>query len=347
MARIIVATSHPLFAHGGHLVIAEALVDALRAAGHDAATLLTPQNRFGRQGAAYTATWLTDVERAHDGRQVDQVISLRFPSYALRHSAHVCWLNHRMREYYDQWPVFRSGLSARAALKEQVRRRVIHAADRFLLTRNVTRVFAQSRTIQGRLMAWGHIPSTVVYPPPPRRAYRCDAYDDFILVVSRLTPLKRVGLVIDAVAERDMLGARVVVVGDGDDLRRLRAHAATQGVSDRVIFRGQVDETELLNQLARCRAVCFPSQHEDYGLVTLEAFSSSKAVVTCADSGGPAELVVDGVSGFVTPPNAKGLAAALGRVGGDAPLAERLGAAARRQADAVTWEHTLDQLLLV
>ena len=293
------------------------------------------------------ATWLTDVGTAHDGRAIDQVISLRFPSYAVRHPAHVCWLNHRMREYYDQWPVFRSGLSARALVKERVRRRLIHAADRFLLTRNVTRVFAQSRTIQDRLIAWGNIPSTVVYPPPPRRAYRCDAYDAFVLVVARLMPLKRVGLVIDALAQPDASGVRVVVVGDGDDAVRLRAHASAEGLSDRVTFLGHVDEPELVHQLATCRAVCFPSQHEDYGLVTLEAFSSSKAVVTCHDSGGPAELVEDGVNGFVTSPDAKALAVVLGRLAGDAPLAERLGAAARRRADAVTWEHTLDQLLLV
>ena len=41
--------------------MARALVQALREEGHEAALVLTPQNRFGRQGAAYLATWLTDV----------------------------------------------------------------------------------------------------------------------------------------------------------------------------------------------------------------------------------------------------------------------------------------------
>ena len=65
--------------------------------------MLTPQNRFGRQGSAYLANWLTDVGRTSDDRPIDQVISLRFPSYAVRHPRHVCWLNHTMREYYDLW----------------------------------------------------------------------------------------------------------------------------------------------------------------------------------------------------------------------------------------------------
>ena len=51
------------------------------------------------------------------------------------------------------------------------------------------------------------------------------------------------------------------------------------------------------------RTVSLPVQ-EDYGFVTVEAFASRKAVVTCTDSGGPAELVVDGTNGYVSEPNA-------------------------------------------
>ena len=111
MTRIAVVTSQPAFMEGGHLVLARALVEALRAAGHDSALVSTPQNRFGRQGAAYLATWLTDVGMTGDARPVDQVISLRYPSYAVRHPVHVCWLNHTMREYYDQWGAFSAPLS--------------------------------------------------------------------------------------------------------------------------------------------------------------------------------------------------------------------------------------------
>ena len=72
--------------------------------------LVTPQNRFGRQMSAYLATWLTDVGQTADGHPVDGVISFRFPSYAVRHPRHVCWINHRMREYYDLWERFVRGL---------------------------------------------------------------------------------------------------------------------------------------------------------------------------------------------------------------------------------------------
>ena len=345
MARITVATSHPPFAQGGHLVIGNALVTALRERGHEAALLLTPQNRFGRQASAYLATWMTDVGVAHDGKPVDQVLSLRFPSYAIRHPVHVCWLNHRMREYYDQWPQFAESLSARARIKEHVRRRFIHVSDAYLLTRNVGRLFAQSRTIQSRLKKWGNIDSSVIHPPPPPRPYRCDDYADFILVVSRLTPLKRIGLVVEALAQSNAAGVRLVVVGDGDELPVLRRKAADLGVESRVSFLGAVGDDELLTKLATCRAVCFPACAEDYGMVTVEAFASAKCVITCLDSGGPAEIVSDGETGFVTEPTAAALGSRLALLS-DRALAEQLGSAALEYVADMTWDRTIDRLLV-
>jgi hypothetical protein len=102
MARLAIVTSSPLSVEGGHLVIARSLETAVREAGHEAQILITPECQFGRQASSYVKTWRTDVNTA-TGQRIDQVISLRFPSYAVRHSAHVCWLNHTMREYYDQW----------------------------------------------------------------------------------------------------------------------------------------------------------------------------------------------------------------------------------------------------
>ena len=101
---------------GGHMVIARALVQALREAGHDADIIVTPQNRFGRQASAYLATWFTDVGMT-DGRRIDRVISLRYPSYAVRHESHVCWLNHTMREYYDLWDRFTASLGRKGRVK--------------------------------------------------------------------------------------------------------------------------------------------------------------------------------------------------------------------------------------
>lgn len=343
MSRIAVVTSSPPMTEGGHMVIARELVQALRDAGHSAEVIVTPQNRFGRQASAYAATWLTDVGTS-DGRRIDQVISLRYPSYAVRHERHVCWLNHTMREYYDLWPRFSATLGPRGLLKERIRRTAIHATDRYLLTRNVKTLFVQSRTIQQRLSMWPELKSTVLHPPAPRRNYRCDGYGDYIFMVSRLTPLKRADLLIAAMAAPDARGIRAVIAGEGEDRPRLEGLIAQHSLQDRVTLTGHLDDDQMLAHLAQCRAVCFPPLHEDYGFVTVEAFASRKAVVTCRDSGGPAELVEDGVNGFVTEPTPAALALALRRLVDDSALAERLGQAAFESGRELNWPTTIARL---
>ncbi len=340
--RVVVVTSDVPFVEGGHRVIARALVRALRDEGHTADLVTTPQNRFGRQLSAYLATWLTDVEVGGDGAPVDRVVSLRFPSYAVRHPRHVVWLNHRMREYYDLWDDFHSGLGRRGRIVEGIRRRSIHALDGRLLRRRT--LMAQSGTIQARLSRWGNLSSEVLYPPAPQRDYRCDAYNGSILVVGRLTKLKRVDLLIRAAAAAGG-DWRVRVAGTGPEHGPLTALVRELGLERRVVLLGELDEERLLHEYANCSAVYFGAKAEDYGLVTLEAFSSSKAVVTCTDSGGPAELVEGGVTGFVAAPDVDGVAAALARLTGEVSLAENLGAAAAEVAAKHSWSAAVNRLL--
>ena len=343
MSRIAVVTSSPPMVEGGHMVIARELVRALRESGHDAEIIVTPQNRFGRQASAYVATWLTDVGSS-DGRRIDQVISLRFPSYAVRHERHVCWLNHTMREYYDLWERFSGTLSPRALLKERIRRQAIHAADRYLLTRNVSKLYVQSRTVQQRLGMWPTLKSTVLYPPAPQRPYRCDGYGDYVFMVSRLTPLKRADLLIEALAMPEGRGIHAVIAGEGEDRDRLESMVSRLGLHDRVTLPGRLDDQAMLDHFARCRAVVFPPVQEDYGFVTVEAFASRKAVITCHDSGGPAELVEDGGNGVICEPSPASMAAALRRVSDDMTLAERLGQTAFEAVAKLNWPDTIRQL---
>ena len=347
MSRIAVVTSGQPFGGGGHTVIADGLVQALRDAGHQAEAVLTPQNRFGRQGAAYLSTWLTDVGVAQDGGRIDQVITLRYPAYAVRHEAHVCWLTHRMREYYDLWDRFSATLTPAQRVKEAIRRRLIHAADRHFLTRRVRRLFVISGTIEQRLLTWGGIPSTVLHPPPPPRPYRCDGYGEYIFAVSRLTRLKRLDLLVRALAQPEAAGVRCVIAGDGEMAGELKALIGGLGLDGRVKLVGGVDAATLVDHLARCRAVCFPAQDEDYGFVTVEAFASAKPVVTCTDSGGPLEFVHDGTEGLVAAPTPEGLARALATVAGDEGLASRLGQAGLAAVQKLTWPRVVERVVMV
>lgn len=326
------------------MVIARELTRALREAGHDAHIIVTPQNRFGHQASAYLATWLTDVTSS-EGRPIDQVISLRYPSYAIRHKRHVCWLNHTMREYYDLWDTFSATLSTKGRLKERVRRTFIHAADRYLLAR-VSKLFVQSRTVQQRMATWQSVNSTVLYPPAPQRNYRCEGYGPAFLFVSRLTRLKRGDLLVRALATPPANAIRLVIAGEGEERERLEQLAGELGVAGRITFAGRLTDDQLVGELATCRAVCFPPFQEDYGFVTVEAFASRKAVITCKDSGGPAELVKDRVNGYVCEADPEALGRAMRHLTDDPALAERMGAAAYEAGVKLTWPETVRRLVL-
>ena len=346
MAVITVVTSAPPLTEGGHLVLARSLERALRDAGHRAGIVTTPSNRFGRQARAYLATYFTDVGVTGGGDRVDQVISLRFPSYAVRHPKHVCWLVHTMREYYDLWDRFSSRLSSRGRLKESVRRRAIHAADNYCF-RHVTRMHAISNVVRDRVARWNRIGAETVHPPPPQREYRCDTYGDYLFFASRMTPLKRAELVLNALFEPEAAGVRCVFAGDGEDLARLRDVSRAFGLESRVTFVGQLSDDALVGHLARCRAVVFPPLDEDYGFVTCEAFASGKPVITCTDSGGPLELVRAGENGWIVDPEPKALARAMAEAMQGGSETERRGQQALRDVAALSWASVVKKLVIV
>ena len=119
------------------------------------------------------------------------------------------------------------------------------------------------------------------------------------------------------------------------------------GLGSRVTFAGYLADAQLLDHLARCRAVVFPPIGEDYGFVTVEAFSSAKSVLTCADSGGPVELVKDGDTGFIVAAQPAAMAAAMAKLMDSPSDAQRMGARAAETAAAMTWPAALQKLLIV
>jgi glycosyltransferase involved in cell wall biosynthesis len=199
--------------------------------------------------------------------------------------------------------------------------------------------------VQRRLERELRVRSEVLYPPAPPRSYRCDAFEPWLFAVSRLTPLKRMSLIVEALAEPAARHVRLVLAGEGEERAALEALVARHGLGQRVRLAGRVDEANLVDRLARCRGVVFVPFDEDYGFVTVEAFASGKPVVTTRDSGGPAELVRDGVNGLVVDPTPAALAQAMARLVDDQDAATRMGMAGRDGFAAVTWPAAVARLL--
>lgn len=126
--------------------------------------------------------------------------------------------------------------------------------------------------------------------------------------------------------------------GDAEYLVVLQERIAALGLGDRFRFIGF--EPEVRDLLAVSSALVHPSHSEGFGLAILEAMAVGLPVVATR-CGGPEEIVEDGVSGLLVPPqDSPALAAALRRVLGDPAAASVLGASAATRARAFSLEAT-------
>jgi glycosyltransferase involved in cell wall biosynthesis len=96
---------------------------------------------------------------------------------------------------------------------------------------------------------------------------------------------------------------------------------------------------------ANALAVPFIPLREDYGYVTLEAFRSGKPVITCTDSGTPADFVSRAEAGLVVEPTAMAIAAAIDRICADRNAASNMGERGRRSIESITWTNTVSRII--
>jgi glycosyltransferase involved in cell wall biosynthesis len=160
-------------------------------------------------------------------------------------------------------------------------------------SRRVRRFATVSRFVARRIRRYYGREAEVIPPPVDCGKFRPGGrVEDRFLVVSALTPYKRVG---DAVSAFRKIGLPLIVVGDGPDRRRLEATAgpATE-------FLGRVDEETLRELYATSRALIFPGE-EDFGLAPVEAMASGRPVVALG-RGGVLDSVVPLEDGRARPP---------------------------------------------
>ncbi len=339
MARILVCNAQVPFASGGAERHADGLVRELRAAGHEAELVQLPFKWYPREEILASAlAWrLLDVTEA-DGKRVDLVVPMKFPSYVVRHPNKVVWLIHQFRQAYDRFGTDGSDFTASPA--DARWRELIADTDRTALG-EARKIFTNAKNTADRLARFNGIAAEALYHPPPLAGrYRTEASRGFALAAGRLDPWKRMDLAIGAAAAGKF---RLVVAGDGPDRARLEALAKKSGAD--VTFAGRVSDDDLLSLYATCAAVIFPPADEDYGYIALEAFLSKKPVVTCTDSGGPLEFVVDGENGRVVAPEAAAIGDAIAALLGDGKKAKEFGERGFERVRGISWENAVKRLL--
>jgi glycosyltransferase involved in cell wall biosynthesis len=341
--RIIVCEAQVPFVHGGAEVHVRELVRELRERGHQAELVSVPFKWYPKSEILpHAAAWrLLDLSESN-GRPIDLVIASKFPTYFARHPHKVAWLIHQYRAAYELCGTVYSDFGhneADVALRDSIIR-----LDTQMLG-ECRRVFANAQNTANRVQKYNGISAEALYHPP-RLASRIEAgaYGSYVLSVGRIESVKRVDLLVSAMARVDT-PIRLIVAGEGTQRANVERAAHAAGVADRVDFLGAVDDDQLLPLYRDALAVLYPPFDEDFGYVTLEAFLARKPVVTATDSGGPNEFVVDGVNGFSVAPEPEAIAAAVNALARDRQRARAMGDAGYDRARTITWDGVIEKLV--
>jgi len=210
----------------------------------------------------------------------------------------------------ERWALARSDLLV--AISAHTARRFDHA--------NAT---CRGRRVEVCHLAVRNRPASGVAPPPEP-----SARPPFALIVGRMAAEERYkghDLLIDLWPSvvQHVPGARLVVVGDGDDRARLERKAA--GVSADVRFLGRVSDDTLATLYRDCAFFVMPSRDEGFGLVFLEAMRAAKPCI--GGTGAASEVIDDGVTGFVVEPEREPVLRAVLRLFREPETCKRMGEA--------------------
>jgi glycosyltransferase involved in cell wall biosynthesis len=300
--RIIIPSIQVPFVLGGAELMTNGLKDALIGKGHEVEIVKMP---FKFSPESYILDlmdfWKNQDFNNFNGYSVDKVIVLQFPAFYVQHKNKTLWLMHQHRSVYE---LYNEKVTTKE-LKEL--KKQIHLYDTSELCKIPNR-YSMCQNVTNRLNKYNHIDSTPVYHPPANEEqFYCDESYGYIFYPSRLEELKRQDLLIKAM-QYTQTDAVAIIAGDGGQLESYKQLIIDLKVSDKISLIGRIGEEEKYTLYARSLAVFFAPYDEDYGYITLEAMLSSKPVITCKDSGGPLEFVVDKETGFVLDPEPKQIA---------------------------------------
>lgn len=343
--KIAIASAQVPFIRGGAEIMTDGLVDALQRAGHQVETVHMPFY-FGPAARVLQSmdAWSALDFNRFDCGNIDVFIPLKFPAFYAEHPNKRVWLMHQHRSCYELWNT-PNGESSQSIEAIELRDQIFQRDARAL--RSARKIFTISKTVSDRMMRFNGIESNPILQPPANAdLFGCGEFFPYIFVPSRLESLKRQHLIIQALSNIDK-SIFLVIAGEGGQRTFLNELVERLGLQERVIFTGKLSDDEMRKWYSNCLAVFFGPLDEDYGFITLEAMLSSKAVITCSDSGGPLYFVTDGDNGMVCEPQPDAIAIAVNYLCANRKSAREMG---RRGSEIyshlnIGWDRVVDVLL--
>ncbi|RZB30148.1 MAG: phosphatidyl-myo-inositol dimannoside synthase [Desulfobacteraceae bacterium Eth-SRB1] len=189
----------------------------------------------------------------------------------------------------------------------------------------------------------------------PAAAHQIGDKQKRLLTVARLDLHKGHDRVLEALAilKKQGLKPNYVIVGQGEEEKRLRTMVQSFGLERQVIFAGFIPGSQLPAMYAACDIFIMTSREipgrldliEGFGISFLEASASGLPVIAGC-SGGVPDAVRDGETGLlVNPDDPRVIAYAIQRLLIDTDLAKRLGNEGRHWIETqMTWEHVAHRL---
>jgi glycosyltransferase involved in cell wall biosynthesis len=232
------------------------------------------------------------------------------------------------------WPVAATVWLAERPLPRLYRRAGFHAISESTRDDLVARGIPSSRV---RVIHPG-VDSRHFTPGPASRRSTAPVF----LYVGRLKRYKGIGLAIEALAlaRRQRPDLRLEIAGIGDYRNELERLVAQLDLEKAVTFHGFVSEERKIDLLRWAWANVFPSPKEGWGITVIEAAACGTPSLA-SDSPGLRDSVRHGDTGFLVPHgDVAALASRMVELADTPRLVARLGEAARRFAEGLSWERT-------
>ncbi|MFC1700984.1 glycosyltransferase [Patescibacteria group bacterium] len=199
---------------------------------------------------------------------------------------HICYCHTPTRYVWDYSHKYNNGFAP-------LRKILVHYLriwDRSAANR-VDHFIANSITTAGRIKKYYGRESKIIYPPVTiynkSNIDRLCVSKDYFLIVSQLTPHKRIDLAVEAC---NKLEIPLIIIGEGRDFKRLKKMARSN-----VKFLGwQIDEV-VRQYYKNCFAFIF-SGEDDFGIAPVEAMSFGKPILAYR-AGGATETILEGITG--------------------------------------------------